>query len=638
MSVSSPLVRRVCIALTALFVLLLIMALFQPSVVIRDASAEVAASTEVVIQEADDPATATEVPTETSIDTATSEPTSTETAIPPTDTAVPPTSTSVPPTDTEIPATDTPVPSTSTATPESSYTQAVTGKGSVLILIRDENESPVLGTCWNLASANSYGGPLEEFPGTKCDASDGNNDGQIALQEMNPGNYLFMQTYTGGTYMHVFGLPFTIFAGGVSTATAYVYSSVLVTVNSLDQFGAVVPGACYDLYTQVGPVSVWHTTPACDTDNDGDVEFTEVCWNRTYEVRQTTTPFGYSTPPYGSVTLAGQTASVNIETPKLAVITATFTATSTSTPTSIPSETAVPSETMTPFETSIPIDTETATTTKPASTQTATMTATRIPTRTPIPSPAMSLGSISGAVGSSLAIQIRKFPANTRVAIYFNGSRKFTFTTDANGSARQVVVVPESPFGRTIILARGGGREVDSTFSISPTIVVSESSVNAGKSISVRVTGFPASSTVSVRIYEVGSTSRYKTLGTVLTNSKGTGKGTLSVPIDTASGVHLVTAVKSSARSSDSVKVKAATPTRTPTKIATKTPTRTATPKPRPTSTTAPACLPNYPDFCIPPGPDKNCSDFPGHRGFRVVGGDPFNLDADNNGFACESN
>ena len=130
MSVSSPLVRRICIALTALFVLLPIMALFQPSVVIRDASAGVAASTEVVIQEADDPATATEVPTETSIDTATSEPTSTETAIPPTDTAVAPTSTSVPPTDTQIPATDTPIPATSTATPSGTLTPSETATGT----------------------------------------------------------------------------------------------------------------------------------------------------------------------------------------------------------------------------------------------------------------------------------------------------------------------------------------------------------------------------------------------------------------------------------------------------------------------------------------------------------------------------
>lgn len=84
-------------------------------------------------------------------------------------------------------------------------------------------------------------------------------------------------------------------------------------------------------------------------------------------------------------------------------------------------------------------------------------------------------------------------------------------------------------------------------------------------------------------------------------------------------------------------------------------PPATATPQPAPTAVPTPVpvvvvqpppqrvepvqagnCLPNYPDVCIPPGRDLDCGEIP-YRRFRVVGGDPFRFDGDNDGIGCES-
>lgn len=47
-------------------------------------------------------------------------------------------------------------------------------------------------------------------------------------------------------------------------------------------------------------------------------------------------------------------------------------------------------------------------------------------------------------------------------------------------------------------------------------------------------------------------------------------------------------------------------------------------------------CTPEYPDFCIPPAADYNCPDF-SQKNFTALRPDPYRLDADNDGVACES-
>ena len=47
-------------------------------------------------------------------------------------------------------------------------------------------------------------------------------------------------------------------------------------------------------------------------------------------------------------------------------------------------------------------------------------------------------------------------------------------------------------------------------------------------------------------------------------------------------------------------------------------------------------CTPEYPDFCIPPASDYNCSDF-SQKNFTARQPDPYGLDRDDDGIACES-
>ncbi len=70
----------------------------------------------------------------------------------------------------------------------------------------------------------------------------------------------------------------------------------------------------------------------------------------------------------------------------------------------------------------------------------------------------------------------------------------------------------------------------------------------------------------------------------------------------------------------------------------------TSAPRPAPTATRTskspspkPDCHPNY-SVCLPRVTDLDCTEIP-HKNFRVIGGrDPYKLDRDDDGIACESN
>ena len=65
---------------------------------------------------------------------------------------------------------------------------------------------------------------------------------------------------------------------------------------------------------------------------------------------------------------------------------------------------------------------------------------------------------------------------------------------------------------------------------------------------------------------------------------------------------------------------------------------RQAKPKPKPkrVRTPAPRCDPNYKGACVPPDVvDVDCTQIP-EKSFRSVGSDPYGLDRDGNGIACE--
>jgi len=70
-------------------------------------------------------------------------------------------------------------------------------------------------------------------------------------------------------------------------------------------------------------------------------------------------------------------------------------------------------------------------------------------------------------------------------------------------------------------------------------------------------------------------------------------------------------------------------------------PATTQAPSPQPTGTTSlprpnPTCHPNY-SACLPIVADLDCGAI-SQRNFRIIGGnDPYRLDGDNDGIACES-
>jgi hypothetical protein len=62
-------------------------------------------------------------------------------------------------------------------------------------------------------------------------------------------------------------------------------------------------------------------------------------------------------------------------------------------------------------------------------------------------------------------------------------------------------------------------------------------------------------------------------------------------------------------------------------------PKRSSASKPAPAQ---PSCNPNYTGVCLQLTGDVNCGDISA-RNFGSVGSDPFRLDGDNDGIACES-
>lgn len=262
--------------------------------------------------------------------------------------------------------------------------------------------------------------------------------------------------------------------------------------------------------------------------------------------------------------------------------TSTGTATPTSTGTSTATLTSTATSTTTLTATATSTATSTATTTATSTrTPRPTRTATPRPTRTATPVARLSVSSTSGSPGSEVRVQIGNFSANTRVAITFDDDRQLTLTTDRSGSARGAFEVPAAAAGSHEIVAKGGGRSASRPFSVRPRLELSTSNIVAGRSLTVTLSGFGAGKTVKVRLYDVGSSSRYALLGELRTNARGGASESLTIPRTAKGGVHKVVAYQTSSSNDDAnVRVTALTATPKPTRTPTPSPTRTATPRP----------------------------------------------------------
>ena len=192
----------------------------------------------------------------------------------------------------------------------------------------------------------------------------------------------------------------------------------------------------------------------------------------------------------------------------------------------------------------------------PATTATRTPVVMAVATGTPAP-PRVSLSVGSGQVGQTIRVQVDNFPGGKRIAIYFEGSRKTTIVTASNGRARGSFVVPTVAGGAHEIKANGGGTFAVTSFTVVPEIVLSPTSAAAGSSLFTRLTGFPANSTLKIRLYDLDGSTVVSVWSTT-TNSTGGGSLSLKTKFATQPGSHLVRAVGSGGvRSQSSVTITA---------------------------------------------------------------------------------
>jgi len=191
--------------------------------------------------------------------------------------------------------------------------------GEQVVAVRTVNAAGTLlpGACFSFYFS-AGGTVLGSWLGNQCDASDGRNDGithivldnvegrLVALEYLAPRGYVAGKkvafTKEHATFKSV---RLEQVAGGVSVrVTTYKGATT-----------SKLPNACYGLYRAVG--TTWEfMTVACDGWDgtaDGVVRIVGVPAG-TYRLYQTSTPAGYKTPAYVSVTVGTTTKSVTVRT------------------------------------------------------------------------------------------------------------------------------------------------------------------------------------------------------------------------------------------------------------------------------------------------------------------------------------
>jgi hypothetical protein len=213
----------------------------------------------------------------------------------------------------------------------------------------------------------------------------------------------------------------------------------------------------------------------------------------------------------------------------------------------------------------------------------------------------LALGRSSGRLSSSIPFTISGFPANSDVALTFdgaplmNGASQLTARTDSRGGARGTFKVPSASAGAHTIGAVIGSISVGARFDVTPHIRLSPTRGGAGTVVTVRLYGFQAGEKVAVRwrlpngrLQTLTITAAaVKPAKSVVTGADGSATGTVAIPPDAASGNATIQAdgltskLKVTALFTVSGPAATATPTRTPQSTATSTaiaePTATST-------------------------------------------------------------
>ncbi|MGI8475115.1 MAG: hypothetical protein ACR2OO_01890 [Thermomicrobiales bacterium] len=179
------------------------------------------------------------------------------------------------------------------------------------------------------------------------------------------------------------------------------------------------------------------------------------------------------------------------------------------------------------------LHTETATPT-PTATPMPTPTATVTPA--PAPKPNVSLRAPSGKVGANLAVMLGNFPANTTATVKIAGRTLGTVAIAGNGSGGATFRIPSLTGGRHTVVATDGAIKASRSLTVSAAQSLAPTTVKAGTSVTVSVTGFGANATLSIRLHKPNGSPDYRIVGTIYTDKSGAGHLTVLLPPSSLTG------------------------------------------------------------------------------------------------------
>ena len=217
----------------------------------------------------------------------------------------------------------------------------------------------------------------------------------------------------------------------------------------------------------------------------------------------------------------------------------------------------------------------------------------------------ITLGRSFGRFASSIPITLSGFPANTDVALTFDGSplmagdSQVTVRTNSSGGVRGTFYVPGANAGAHTVGAVIGGIVFSVPFEVTPHVRLSPNRGGAGMLISVRLYGFQAGEKVAVRWRRLDgrlqtlriTSATGKQASSIVTGANGSVTGTIAVPVYAIPGTFAIQAdgLSSGLRATVEFTVAGVSATATPTKTPPPSATSTATLSPTATSTVAPS-------------------------------------------------
>jgi murein DD-endopeptidase MepM/ murein hydrolase activator NlpD len=141
----------------------------------------------------------------------------------------------------------------------------------------------------------------------------------------------------------------------------------------------------------------------------------------------------------------------------------------------------------------------------------------------------VSLTPSTGVVGSQTVAQARRFPANTAIQIRRSSGNLLlgSGTTNAQGSADIAITIPAGPGGATAIVATAGSKSASAPFTLMPAISIAPVSPDPGATAPTALTGFPASSSVTIAWNNAGT---WQSLGSVTTGADGSASRSITIP------------------------------------------------------------------------------------------------------------